>query len=295
MSAEKKSPPRPSRRQLLGYLGAAAGLAGCDRFDATSWFSRGRYDVDRRFRESTQELSTPLPPALPTSDRWSALVFSDCHFWEGELNSSFQDIADYLAEEPVDLMLQLGDLADAGWISEYQTAAEALEIFDLPIYWAIGNHDVWNEGWRHYRHHFGSSVYTLRLGQVLVVFTDVAGGTLGGPQRDWLEDQLAETTAESIIVLGHYPLWSPTDLGFSVLGSEQEVYDILDLLRRYDVAAHISGHTHRWAYTEVGEVQLYTVSAMKEATTSRSALRIDADGPELSFTRIELADHGAPP
>lgn len=277
-----------SRRQLLGGLAAASGLAGCSRFDAMSWVSRERYDVDYRFRESTQYIDPPMPPNLADDSRWSALLISDTHFWEDEYSRSLLEIRDYLETSPVDLVFQLGDLSDAGYFGEYRTAVEMLEAFDTPFFGCLGNHDVWHEGWESYRDFFGPSVYSLYLGTTQFIVLDEAGGTLGGPQRNWLEEELEQSTSERIIVLGHYPLWSPTDGGFSQMGSEQEVYDMLDLFRRYGVEAHISGHTHRYAYTEVNGTKLITLGAMKEAHADRCGLRIDVDGDLLTLTRVEL-------
>jgi UDP-2,3-diacylglucosamine pyrophosphatase LpxH len=275
-----------SRRQLLGGLGAALGLAGCERFDAMSWVTRERFDVDRRFRESTEEIASPLPPPLRDESHWSALIVSDLHFFDDEANVNVNEIADYLAEEPVDFMFQLGDLADAGWPIEYQTATETLEALGVPLFHAIGNHDVYHEGWASFRLHCGPSLFPLTVGNVLFIVLDLAGGTLGGLQRPWLEEQLQAATEEHILLLSHYPLWSPTDEGFSQIASEQEVYDILDLMRQYGVAAHVSGHTHRWAFTEINGSALYTVSAMKESSSDRCGLRVDVDRGELSLTRI---------
>jgi predicted phosphodiesterase len=273
---------------VLAGAVAALGLAGCERFDGLSWVGLDRYDVDRRFRESTQELAALPPPRLADPERWSALIVSDFHFFNDEGNVNVETIRAYLADQPVDFLFQLGDLADAGWPLEYATAAAALDGLGLPVYSVMGNHDTWHDGWASFRDYLGPSVYALQVGRVLFVATDVAGGTLGGPQRPWLEEQLAATTADHVIVLAHYPLWDPTDTGFSELGSEQEVYDILDMMRRHGVRAHVSGHTHRWALTELDGTQLITISSMKEAAVDRCGLRLDAQGSALALTRVEL-------
>lgn len=280
--------PTMSRRQLVSGLAAALGLAGCERFDAMSWVMRERYDVDRRFRESIDELAWPLPPPLRDESHWSALIISDLHFFDDEANVNVGEVAAYLVDEPVDFVFQLGDLADAGWPIEYQVATDTLEQLGVPVFHALGNHDVYHEGWASFREHCGPSVFTLSVGDVLFIILDLAGSTLGGLQRPWLEEQLqAATEAEKhVILLSHYPLWSPSDEGFSLIGSEQEVYDILDLMRRYNVIAHVSGHTHRWAFTELDGSALYTVSAMKESSSDRCGLRVDVDRGELSLSRI---------
>jgi 3',5'-cyclic AMP phosphodiesterase CpdA len=288
MMATDKDRRAPTRRQLIGGLLAAGGLAGCGRFDATTWVIRERYDVDYRFRESVNAIDAPLPPRLDDRSRWSALLISDAHFWEDEYNRNLLEIGEYLERSPVDLVFQLGDIADAGYYGEYRTAIEMLEAFDVAYYGCLGNHDIFHEGWSFYRDFFGPSVYSLRLGDVQIIVLDQASGTLGGLQRGWLEEQLERSNAARVVVLGHYPLWSPTDGGFSQMGSEQEVYDILDLLRRRGVYAHISGHTHRYAYTEVNGTKLITLGSIKEGHANRCGLRIDADGDDLTLTRIEL-------
>jgi 3',5'-cyclic AMP phosphodiesterase CpdA len=280
----------PTRRRVLGGLAAAAtgSLVGCSRFDASSWFMRERYDVDRRFQESIEEIGPPVPPQLDNESRWSALVLSDMHFWEDEFNTSLIEAGDYLARHPVDFVLQLGDVADAGYAGEYATAVAMLAELGVPYYACLGNHDVWHDGWEPYKLYFGASAYRLPVGDVLFLATDLAGATLGGLQRGWFEEELANATAEHIIVMGHYPLWTPTALGFSHLASEQEVYDMLDLMRTYGVDSHLSGHTHRYAYTEVEGTKLITMGSMKEAHADRCGVRIDFADGELSYERIEF-------
>jgi 3',5'-cyclic AMP phosphodiesterase CpdA len=280
----------PTRRQALLGGAAALALSGCERFDAISWISRERYDVDRRFTDSTEELTAPLPPLGLDADAWSALLVGDFHFYNDEVNENIARIAAYQLEQPFDLLLQLGDLADAGWPLEFATARAALDGLGVPVYGVIGNHDIYHEGWSSYRDYFGSSVFSLPVGRVLFVALDEAGGTLGGLQRPWLEAQLAAATADHVVLLGHYPLWGAADEGFSQLASEEEVYDLLDLMRRYGVRAHVSGHTHRWASTELDGMQLITLGSMKEAGADRCGLRLDVRGAELTLTRVDFGE-----
>jgi predicted phosphodiesterase len=275
---------------VLAGGAAALALPGCERFDAISWITRERYDVDRRFRESTEELTPPLPPPELDHDAWSALLVGDFHFYNDEGNENVARIQAYLAEQPVDLLFQLGDLADGGWPREFATACAALDGLGVPVYGVIGNHDVYHEGWSSYREYFGPSVYALQAGRVLFVVLDEAGGTLGGLQRPWLEAQLAGAAAEHVVLLGHYPLWAPTDEGFSELASEEEVYEILDLMRRCGARAHVSGHSHRWALTELDGMQLVTLGGMKEAGADRCGLRLDVRGAELSLSRVDFSE-----
>ena len=286
--------PGLSRRRLLGQGLAALSVAGCDRFDVSSWLDRQSHDVDGRFRASMEELQALPSPVLERGDRWSMLLVTDFHCWEEEIPVSLVQVADYLVEEPVDFVVALGDLVDSGSEAEYDTCRTVFQILDTPFYTVIGNHDVWNGGWTHYRRQFGPSVYTLTVHtqnrETLLIALDAAGGTLGGLQRPWFERQLAETTAQDIFVFAHYPLWVPVETGYSQMGSQQEVYDLLNLLRRYEVRAHFSGHTHRWARTSFNGTELFTVSAMKEAAANRCALRVDVASWGITYSRIPFGD-----
>jgi predicted phosphodiesterase len=283
---------RLSRRRLLTLGAAGLALGGCSRFDGRSWISRERFDVDRRFRESIELFGTPEPAVVDDDAFWSMLIISDLHCWEGEQPQTLGAVGEYLAREPVDLIFQLGDLADAGWPEEFEIGWNVLDSLGPPVYGCMGNHDVFHEGWVSFRRLFGPSVYVLQVGASQVIMMDLAGGTLGGLQRPWLEDQLAAATADHVFLMGHYPLWDPVSMGFSQLGSEQEVYDLLDLMRTYEVDAHFSGHTHRYASTEVDGVKLYTVSSMKESQPDRCVLRVDVAGDQVTYTRIPLGGVG---
>jgi len=280
-----------TRRQMLRLGAAAVGLSACDRFDFSSWVSRGRYDVDARFTASTEELDPPVPPAVPYDDAWSMLIVSDLHCWDGERPATLDRVEAYLEREPVDLVVQLGDLADAGWAGEYETGREALARLGPPFYSAIGNHDLFHDGWVSFRQTFGPSAYALPVGASRLVFMDLGGGTLGGLQRPWLEDQLA-IGADHVFVLSHYPMWDSISMGFAQLGSEQEVYDILDLMRRHGVRAHVSGHTHRWASTECDGVRLYTVGALKESAPDPCGLKVSVEGDAVTYTRVPFDGEG---
>lgn len=59
-------------------------------------------------------------------------------------------------------------------------------------------------------------------------------------QLVWIEEQLRESSADFLFVVGHYPIYS-----IASTGNVQCLVDKLDpLLRRYQVSSYISGHDH---------------------------------------------------
>ena len=278
--------PRPTRRGWLGSALAAGALAGCSRFDPTSWVTRERYDVDRRFSESMDELAWPRVPHVRAGRAWSMLVISDLHCWP-EVPTTLDEVRRSLDRDPVDLVCCLGDLADAGYGQELEAARIGLDALEVPVLTAFGNHDAWHEGWAPFRDLFGPSAYEVHAGGSVLLFLDTAGATLGGLQRPWMEERLAAASgAEHVFVLTHYPLFFGGLGPGNLLGSQQEVYDILDALRRHRVDAHISGHTHIWRSAELDGLGLHTVSSLREEAGDRAGLRVEVDGETVRYLPV---------
>ena len=64
--------------------------------------------------------------------------------------------------------------------------------------------------------------------------------TLSESQWDWLEDTLRSSTADYLMVGGHYPVWSIAEHG----PTKCLVDRLRPLLQKYNVTAYISGHDH---------------------------------------------------
>lgn len=87
-------------------------------------------------------------------------------------------------------------------------------------------------------------------------------------QRAWLEKQLAASTAEWKIVVGHHPIYSCGPHG----DSQELVRDLVPLLDRYGVALYLNGHEHVLEDLVVGGRHYVTSGAGSELT------RVTPDG-----------------
>jgi tartrate-resistant acid phosphatase type 5 len=98
---------------------------------------------------------------------------------------------------------------------------------------------------------------------------ELHGNELGGPenvdaaesQMRWIEETLAASTADYLIVAGHYPVYSICEHG----PTSYLVKNIKPLLTRYNASAWINGHDHCAEYIDVGDgVQYHTIGSAHE-------------------------------
>ena len=91
----------------------------------------------------------------------------------------------------------------------------------------------------------------------------------------WLEGQLASSTAEFKIVIGHHPIY----VSEKKRVDEQDLVQKLDpLLRNYDVALYVAGHSHTFQHLKKdGSDVNYVVNS------SGSLAREPIQGPDTEF------------
>jgi tartrate-resistant acid phosphatase type 5 len=87
-------------------------------------------------------------------------------------------------------------------------------------------------------------------------------------ELQWIEDTLSSSTADWILVCGHYPVWSVAEHGPTHI----LVQKLKPLLEQYKVAAYINGHDHNLQHLiEPGKnVSYFVVGAAHLATHDES-------------------------
>jgi len=76
-------------------------------------------------------------------------------------------------------------------------------------------------------------------------------------QLDWLEETLAGSTADWLIVMGHYPVYSGGEHGTTISLANE----VAPLLEKYNVDAYLCGHDHTQQHIENAGVQYYVSGA----------------------------------
>lgn len=253
---------------LPGIVGLCT---ACNTYDFGGMISAGS-SVQHRFRVSMDDANTGYhPDVLQGGDGYSFLIASDMHIRQDQWPRVDRFFT--LANDGSSLMtLLLGDfMYDAGsslaGLTESILAHEGLHVFP-----AIGNHDVYKDGYdRYYRQTFGPTVYAFRVetasGTDLFIALDSANGTLGVDQADWLRGVLSRERAlcRHCFIFTHANFFAPASYPDVVSTYPiEEMMMLLDLFARHRVTAVFSGHSHEHDDTTVRGVRYVTLDPWLE-------------------------------
>jgi predicted phosphodiesterase len=125
---------------------------------------------------------------------------------------------------------------------------------------------------------------------------DEAGGALSTEQMAWLDD-LAATSAEPVLVLGHHHVWSPDSnerpaayFGVNPDDSERLVEVVA---RRPSIVGYLAGHTHRNRVRTIratGSVPWVEVSCVKDYPGAWAEYRVYEGGIVQILHRISTPE-----
>ena len=112
-------------------------------------------------------------------------------------------------------------------------------------------------------------------------------------QMQWLEATLAASTADYIIVGGHYPVWSICEHG----PTAQLVSDLKPLLEKYHVTAYMNGHDHCAEHIDegtgvdyhvIGSAHLWSTSTAHKDKVPKGSLKFHPDKSVGGFASVSV-------
>ncbi|MFN2555332.1 MAG: metallophosphoesterase [Nitriliruptorales bacterium] len=156
-----------------------------------------------------------------------------------------------------DLVVVAGDLTAAGYIWEYEAAAEWLGRIEAPTLVVPGNRDSRNVGYMHFEHLFGERFWRyravfdpvraerLRASGVTAVGLDSSEpdlneGRVGREWYPWLREQFDEPDDFKLVTLHHHLVAVPG--GGRTSSVIQDAGDVLPILADLQVDMTLSGH-----------------------------------------------------
>jgi 3',5'-cyclic-AMP phosphodiesterase len=187
---------------------------------------------------------------MTTGGRLTICQISDIHcgspyFIPDLLERSILEINDL---EPAAVVVS-GDLTDAGYRQEFETAAEYVRRFDCPNVMVIpGNHDSRNVGYVHFERLFGERYSCIEFDDAVMVGIDSSepdlnDGRVGREHYGFIHEAFANAGEKlKIFVIHHHLIPIPGT------GRERNIIfdagDVLELLDEVGVDLVLSGHKH---------------------------------------------------
>jgi 3',5'-cyclic AMP phosphodiesterase CpdA len=164
----------------------------------------------------------------------------------------------------LDFILISGDLVHEGGVEDYRYFKQLIEEHTtLPVYVALGNHDVTEAFWEGYANQVNCSenLYYEKtfLGYRMIVLDsshDKSGaGLIDHEQLNWLEEVLKTPAQKTTFIVVHHPLAVGEVDGIHSLGNSHE---LMNVIKNTDVTAVLSGHTHQNKLTQFNDLLLST-------------------------------------
>jgi acid phosphatase len=244
--------------------------------------------------------TAPTASSLSTPPPSGALEFLALGDWGRGGSAAQRNVASAMAEwataHPVRFVVSTGDnfysygvasVTDPQWKTSFEDvyAARSLQV---PWFVALGNHDA--RGSVEAQIEYSTRSPRWRMPARTYTFTQTAGGAriqffvldtspflatyrsilsrtkVSGQdpaaQRAWLEKELAASTADWKIVVGHHPIRSCGPHG----DSAELVRDVLPLLERYGVAVYLNGHDHSLQHLRSDGIDFFTSGGGSDVT-----------------------------
>jgi len=238
---------------------------------------------------------------MSTGDRLTICQISDIHcgspyFISDLLERSILEINDL---EPTAVVVS-GDLTNAGYRQEFETAAEYIQRFDCPNVMVIpGNHDSRNVGYIHFERLFGDRYSCIEFEDAVMVGIDSSepdlnDGRVGREHYDFIHDTFAQTEDKlKIFVIHHHLIPIPGT------GRERNIIydagDVLELLADTQVDLVLSGHKHvpySWKLEDMFIVNAGTASTTRLRGNTRPCYNVIEieDGRVRVFRKYPFKD-----
>ena len=166
-----------------------------------------------------------------------------------------------MAARGASFVIVAGDLADAGLPGEYARYAAWAASLGVPVYAAVGNHDLYNSGWASFRSTVGRSFYSFSVGALSFYVLDSGNGTLGRTQLALLRSAFAADPNRKVVIC-HYPLYNGEDTEYYKLTNAAERAALIELYSGSGVELLLEGHSHVTRHTRIGEMDEWLCSSL---------------------------------
>jgi len=277
---------------LISPLFFSCGEGGLEPGDL---LTSGNSDVDARFQDCKDGKAKPISlPSVIDPEHFSFLWLTDMHI-RSDREDNFDQLGNYSNELGASFILTSGDLTDDGSGDNLDYLLSQEETYlNVPLYSALGNHDLYSNGWERFRDNIGPSVTSFVYGNSFFMFIDSASCKIGNDQMDWIEDQLRNDNSTHKFVLSHICLYDGDLETPTILCDPDERLRLLALIDKYNVDYFLCGHKHWVEEDEVDGVHHImggTGSPWKRPYNSKPLFwYFQVNGGDVEYSKIHFED-----
>jgi len=251
--------------------------------------------VNDRFTDSTEGKTKRLiPPLVKDPKHFNFLWCTDMHI-RTDRDDYFPELGNYSQKHNSSFIITSGDLTDGGEDDQYDHVIyQENRYLLMPFYSALGNHDLFGDGWDQFKDKIGPSVASFKYGSNLFIILDTATCDVGRDQMDWLEETLDHSDAAHKFIFTHFCLYNQAAEAPIILCDPDERFELISLLKKYDVDFYLCGHGHYAEETKIGDtvqIQGATASAWNNPMNGDPEFFIfSIDGDDVDYDKEYFKD-----
>ena len=244
--------------------------------------------VDERFLFSSS-IDSPYEDTLRGIYQYSFAFCADPHL-KAEGDGCFPDLDKEIRQNKIGFVVFGGDLTYVGTEGEYKNFIDHVNALTVPWYPAIGNHELFNDGWLYYWRHLGPSSYSFLGGNAKFVVIDTASGEIGEKQMEWIAGELKTNRQPLLFVISHMPIYGGLHEGYDFPKTEERL-ELIQLFEKYEVDYVLEGHYHAYVDIEANGVRYITSGCFSDGLLNggeRHFLLMRVYGPNVSVEKIPV-------
>ena len=207
-------------------------------------------------------------------------ILSDVHVTPGNQNEQkLREAVNEINAGDADVVLMTGDLTNEGSDVQLRNVKGILDGITKPLYVIPGNHENnWSQSaCKTFNDLWGSDRFVFEIGDLVVVgmncgpFMKMGDGHIKQEDLIWLDKTLRERVSpgKKVLSVNHYPLLADLD----------NYIDYVNILKKYPVITHQSGHYHAWRQYETCGISGVMVRAldMRDGNYGYTIMDVDLD------------------